>query len=64
MCVMCEKYPCENFTEFFKNYSVLKSDNALYLEKGADEWAKMQDLRVNAKFSYTDKSMQLKLDEK
>jgi len=54
MCALCKEYPCEKFEAFFNGYPILESDNNILCNKGIDEWAKMQDKRVENKFSYTD----------
>jgi len=45
MCALCESYPCEYFTDFFKGYPMLKHDNYILLEKGWQSWGKLQDER-------------------
>jgi len=52
MCVLCESYPCEHFTEFFKGYPILKHDNALLREKGWEGWSKLQEERRASGFVY------------
>ena len=54
LCASCKEYPCEKFAEFFQAYPVLQNDNALFCNKGMDEWAKMQDDRRRGGFTYTD----------
>ena len=54
MCALCESYPCEIFSEFFKAYPILKEDNAILREKGMAEWEKLQDDRCKSGFAYTD----------
>ena len=54
MCALCcDSYPCEKYDEFFKAYPLLKDDNALLLEKGMDEWLKMQNERTKNGFAYS-----------
>jgi len=59
MCALCESYPCEHFTEFFKGYPILKSDNALLREKGWGAWAKLQDERQASGFVYQDEKTEV-----
>ena len=54
MCALCESYPCALFDEFFKNYPILLHDNNLLLEKGIEEWSKIQDERRAQKITYHD----------
>jgi len=53
MCALCDRYPCETFMPFFKNYPMLKEDNALLREKGIDEWGKLQDERREKGWTYS-----------
>ncbi len=55
MCALCESYPCEHFTEFFKAYPTLERDNSILREKGWDSWEKLQDERQakGCEFAYT-----------
>ncbi len=58
MCALCESYPCEHFTNFFKGYPMLKRDNAVLRDNGWEAWGKLQDER-QAKgfaFAYDEKS--------
>ena len=52
MCALCESYPCKHFTDFFKGYPILKSDNALLREEGWEGWSKLQDERLASGFVY------------
>jgi len=52
MCALCEKYPCERFSEFFIGYPVLKHDNAVLSEQGWEAWSKLQDQRKANSFTY------------
>lgn len=52
MCALCESYPCELFTDFFKGYPILKHDNSILREKGWDAWAKLQDERQADGFGF------------
>ena len=45
MCALCESYPCEHFTDFFKGYPTLKHDNSILREKGWKSWGELQDER-------------------
>ena len=54
MCALCKFYPCEKFTKFFEGYPVLKGDNLLLREKGAEAWLKLQAERREKVFTYTD----------
>lgn len=45
MCALCESYPCELFTDFFKGYPTLENDNSILRNEGFDSWGKMQDER-------------------
>jgi hypothetical protein len=54
MCALCESYPCELIDNFDAGYPVLKLDNALLRDKGIDAWAKLQDERQAAGFTYSE----------
>jgi len=54
MCAFCNDYPCEKFSEFFKNYPMLEKDNALLRDKRWDEWEKLQDERKAKGYTYSD----------
>jgi hypothetical protein len=54
MCALCELYPCDEFTQFFQNYPILKHDNELLRVKGIDAWSKLQDERRKKGFTYSD----------
>ncbi|MBN1468038.1 MAG: DUF3795 domain-containing protein [Fusobacteriaceae bacterium] len=45
MCALCDKYPCSYFTEFFKGYPLLRSDNEVLSKNGWSSWGKLQDER-------------------
>ena len=53
-CASCKEYPCEKFNGLLEVYPILHNDNALLQREGVGEWAKMQDIRIANKFSYTD----------
>jgi len=55
-CALCESYPCEYFTGFFEEYSVLKHDNSVLRERGWEAWSKLQDERQARGFTYTENS--------
>ena len=57
MCALCSSYPCEHFAVFFEGYPMLKQDNDLLREKGADAWAALQDERKEKGFSYTEEKL-------
>ena len=52
MCALCESYPCEHFTEFFKGYPTLKHYNSVLREKGWEAWSKLQDKRRTNGFAF------------
>jgi len=54
-CALCDRYPCELFDAFFKDYPILEHDNALLCEKGLEAWAKLQDERRASGFVYRHK---------
>jgi hypothetical protein len=54
ICALCENYPCDTFTAFFKAYPVLEQDNLLLREKGMDAWLELQGERRAKGFSYSD----------
>ena len=58
MCALCDHYPCELFTDFFKGYPTLKHDNCILREKGWKAWEKLQDERhaKEVSFSYNKNS--------
>ena len=47
MCAFCDEYPCNYFSDFFKGYSTLESDNKLLRNQGWQEWEKLQKKRNN-----------------
>ena len=53
MCALCDDYPCDKFTAFFKGYPMLERDNALLREKGWDTWAELQDKRQAEGYTYS-----------
>ena len=55
MCALCNDYPCDKFTAFFKGYPVLEQDNALLRDKGWEPWAELQAERQAKGFTYSDK---------
>lgn len=58
MCAFCKSYPCEHFSEFFKGYSTLKTDNSILRNKGWESWGELQDERLakGIDFFYAEKS--------
>ena len=54
MCALCNEYPCDNFTAFFKGYPMLENDSALLRDKGWEAWAELQDKRVKEGYTYID----------
>lgn len=60
MCALCESYPCEHFTDFFKGYPTLKHDNSILRDKGWESWGKLQDEKheKGVAFSYDKNSDQ------
>ena len=52
MCALCESYPCEHFTNFFKGYPMLKRDNAVLRDNGWEAWGKIQDERHTKGFTF------------
>jgi len=45
MCALCESYPCEHFEGALAAYPGLKEDNALFRDRGLEEWSALQDER-------------------
>ena len=52
MCVSCACYPCAHFAEILRGCPTLKRDNALFLEKGPEAWAELQDERRASGYTY------------
>jgi hypothetical protein len=52
MCVLCESYPCEEFTQLFEVQTTLKHDNLLLHDEGIEAWSKLQDKRRKKGFIY------------
>ncbi len=51
-CALCDSYPCEKFTDFFKGYPMLKQDNSILREKGWETWGKLQVERKAKGFGF------------
>lgn len=54
MCAHCGDYPCAHFGDLLRDYPLLAEDNALLRDKGPDAWARLQDERRAADFTYAD----------
>lgn len=54
MCAFCESYPREKFSGFLEIYPMLKEDNDLLQNEGMEAWAKLQEQRKAAGYTYSE----------